>query len=253
MSGAATGSILAADASADTAAPRHSASVRVTHWVVALCFFALLLSGVQLVISHPRFYWGEEGHVLVQPLFTLPIPASRPFVPTGYDFVLPDQNGWSRSLHFQSAWILVFAGLFYVTSGVLTRHFQKELIPRRHDLAWAALSQVIADHLRFKPPGAGEAWSYNTLQRLSYLGVVFVLFPLMIWTGLAMSPAFTAAFPETVNLLGGRQSARTIHFFVTLLLSLFLVAHVLMVWLSGFTGRVRAMITGRGDDPTEVS
>src|SRR3954468_21615473 len=92
---------------AETAVPRHSPVVRVTHWITALCFFALLVTGIEIVISHPRFYWGEAGTILNPPLFRLPIPASRSSVPTGYRFVLPDQNGWSRSLHFQSAWGVV--------------------------------------------------------------------------------------------------------------------------------------------------
>jgi hypothetical protein len=88
-------------------APRHSALVRVTHWITTLCFFALLVSGIEIVISHPRFYWGETGTVLTTPLFQLPIPSSRRLVPTGYGYVLPDQNGWSRAQHFEAAWIAV--------------------------------------------------------------------------------------------------------------------------------------------------
>jgi thiosulfate reductase cytochrome b subunit len=108
-----------------------------------------------------------------------------------------------------------------------------------------ALSRVIANHLRFKAPDEAEAWSYNVLQRLTYLVVIFVLFPLVIWTGLAMSPAIASAFPAVVTVLGGQQSARTIHFFVSIFLVLFLVVHVVMVCLAGFRSRMRAMITGR--------
>src|SRR5271168_2775566 len=93
---------------ATTVTSRHSALVRVTHWIATLCFFALLISGIEIVISHPRFYWGEAGNVLTKPLFILHIPSSRNLVPTGYRYVLPDQNGWSRYLHFQAAWIAVF-------------------------------------------------------------------------------------------------------------------------------------------------
>ena len=94
-----------------TVTPRHSALVRITHWITTLCFLALLVSGAEIVISHPRFYWGETGNVLTTPLFKLPIPSSRALVPTGYGYVLPDQNGWSRALHFQSAWVVVLTGL----------------------------------------------------------------------------------------------------------------------------------------------
>ena len=228
-----------------TATPRHSALVRITHWITTLCFFALLVTGAEIVISHPRFYWGETGNDLTTPLFKLPIPASRRLVPTGYGYVLPDQNGWSRYLHFQAAWVVVFTGSLYLIAGLLTRHFRKNLLPRGADLSWREFSGAIANHLRFERPGEAEAWSYNLLQRLSYLFVIFILFPLVIWTGLAMSPAFVSAFPATVNVLGGQQSARTLHFFVSLALLLFLLVHVAMVWFAGFKSRMRAMITGR--------
>jgi thiosulfate reductase cytochrome b subunit len=229
--------------------PRHSALVRVTHWIITLCFFALVVTGAEIVISHPRFYWGETGNVLTTPLFKLPIPSSRGLVPTGYGYVMPDQNGWSRALHFQAAWITVLAGLLYVISGLLTGHFRRDLLPSKVDLSWCGFTNLVAHHLRFERPAEAEAWSYNALQRLAYLFVIFVLFPLVIWTGLAMSPAFVSAFPATVTLLGGRQSARTIHFFVSLALLLFLLVHVVMVWRAGFWGRTRAMIVGSGGQP----
>jgi thiosulfate reductase cytochrome b subunit len=224
--------------------PRHSVLVRVTHWIITLCFFALLLSGVEILISHPRFYWGETGNVLTTPLFQLHIPSSRRLVPTGYGYVLPDQNGWSRALHFEAAWIAVLTGLLYAISGLFTGHFRKNLLPTRANLSWRTLSASIAKPLRLERPSEAEASSYNVLQRLTYLFVIFVLFPLVIWTGLALSPGFISAFPASVNLLGGRQSARTIHFFVSVALVLFLLVHVAMVCLAGFWSRTGAMITG---------
>jgi thiosulfate reductase cytochrome b subunit len=223
---------------------RHSVLVRVTHWVITLSFFALVLSGGEIIVSHPRFYWGETGNVLTKPLFKIPIPASRNLVPTGYGYVLPDQNGWSRGLHFQSAWVLVGMGLLYVVGGILSGHLRRNLLPGKRDLSWRSLVGVITHHLRIQETQGGLE-SYNALQRLTYLLVVFILFPLVIWTGLAMSPAFDGVFPATVNWLGGRQSARTIHFFVSVALVLFLFVHVAMVWREGFVSRVRAMITGR--------
>lgn len=230
---------------ASTATSRHSALVRVTHWITTLCFLALLVSGVEIVISHPRFYWGETGNDLTTPLFKLPIPSSRALVPTGYGYVLPDQNGWSRFLHFQAAWIAVLTGLLYIIFGLFTGHFRKNLLPGKADLSWRGFSAAIASHLRFERPSEAEAWSYNVLQRLTYLLVIFILFPLVIWTGLAMSPAFVSAVPATVTLLGGQESARTIHFFVSVALLLFLLVHVVMVCLAGFRSHMRAMVTGR--------
>ncbi len=128
---------------------RHSALVRFTHWIITLCFFALLVSGIEIVISHPRFYWGENGNDLTPTLFKLPIPSSRALVPTGYGYVLPDQNGWSRNLHFQAAWIAVWTGLLYMVFGFLTGHFRKNLFPAKADLSWHGHSAAIATHLRF--------------------------------------------------------------------------------------------------------
>jgi thiosulfate reductase cytochrome b subunit len=225
--------------------PRHSAVVRVTHWITTLAFLAMLLSGLEILLSHPRFYWGETGNVLTRPLFQFPIPASRSTVPTGYGYVLPDQNGWSRYLHFQSAWVAVLTGLVYGLFGLFQGHFRRNLLPARADLSSKELWSVITRHLRLRPAGREEPWSYNVLQRLTYLLVIFVLFPMVIWTGLAMSPAIAAAFPAAVVLLGGQQSARTLHFFITVLLVLFLLVHIVMVCRSGFRKRVRAMISGR--------
>ena len=243
----------ASEVRAATVSSRHSALVRITHWITTLCFLALLVTGIEILISHPRFYWGETGNVLTAPLFKLPIPSSRATVPTGYGYVLPDQNGWSRYLHFQAAWAAVLTGLLYGIYILFTGHLRKNLLPASGDLSWRAISGVVANHLRFRRPSEAEAWSYNALQRLTYLLVILVLFPLIIWTGLAMSPAIASVFPAAVSVLGGQQSARTIHFFITVLLVLFLLVHVLMIWRAGFGTRMRAMITGRVGKSMEQS
>ena len=224
---------------------RHSGWVRVTHWITTFCFFALLVSGIEILISHPRFYWGETGNVLTTPLFQIPIPSSRSMVPTGYGYVMPDQNGWSRYLHFEAAWALVLTGLLYGIYSLVSGHLRKNLLPGKSDFSWRVLSTEIVNHLRFKRPSEAEAWSYNVLQRLAYLFVILVLVPLVIWSGLAMSLSFVSAFPASVTLLGGQQSARTIHFFVSVALVLFLLVHVVMIFLAGFKSRMRAMITGK--------
>jgi thiosulfate reductase cytochrome b subunit len=232
------------------AVPRHPALVRVTHWFTAVAFLALLVTGVEILISHPRFYWGETGNVNTRPLFSIPIPSSRAIVPTGYGYVLPDQNGWSRSLHFEAAWLAVLTGLVYVVYGFFSGHFRRRLLPSPSELTPGGLGTDIVSHLRFEQLD-DQAPSYNVLQRLTYLAVIFVLFPLMIWTGLALSPGFTSAVPAAVTMLDGQQSARTMHFFVSVFLVLFVVVHVVMVFLAGFRRRVGAMITDRFARPLE--
>src|SRR5215510_10762567 len=156
---------------------RHTLLVRVTHWMAAACFAALLVSGTEILISHPQFYWGETGNVMTPSLFRLPIPASRARVNTGYGFVLPDQNGWSRSLHFQTAWLLLFTGALYTGAGLLNRHFRDNLLPALADLRPRTFAIVVLEHLKFRRPA--ERGSYNVLQRVTYLVVLFLLFPLM--------------------------------------------------------------------------
>src|SRR5579864_1397910 len=221
-----------------TSFARHPAAVRITHWITAFSFIGLLVSGLAILLAHPRLYWGETGAVGTPSLFDLPLP-----------FVLVLQSGWGRSLHFLSAWISVLTGLFYVLFGILTPHFRKNLIPAKADLAWRPVARAFSGHLRLKPPDEGESLSYNVLQRLAYSTVVFLLFPLVIWTGLAMSPSVTSVFPALVNSLGGQQSARTVHFCISVLLVLFLLVHIVMVYLAGFANRTRAMITPLSMEP----
>jgi thiosulfate reductase cytochrome b subunit len=227
--------------------PRHARFVRITHWLTVIAFFALLVSGVEVLLSHPRFYWGEVGNVNTAPLFSLPVPSSRGTVSTGFGFVLPDQNGWSRYLHFQAAWLAFVTAVVYLVAGLRSGHFLRNLVPAAPERSWRALRESISEHVRLRRSAFGDPSSYNALQRLSYLAIVFVLFPLAIWTGLAMAPAFTAVFPWSVNILGGRQSARTLHFLVTIALVLFTLVHVAMIVLAGFWPRVRAMITGTAE------
>lgn len=177
--------------------PRHSVAVRITHWIHTLSFVGLVVSGVAILLAHPRLYWGETGSVGTPSLLDLPLP-----------FVLTGQSGWGRSLHFQTAWVAVLNGLVYLAT-------------RRSDSS-----------------------AYAPLQRLAYQGVTFFLFPLAIWTGLAMSPAIVSVFPLVVTIFGGQQSARTLHFLVAVLLAAFLLAHVIMVWRAGFTRLMRGMIFG---------
>ena len=212
---------------------------------------ALVVSGVEIVFSHPRFYLGESGNVNMKPLFVLPVASSRDTVPTAYKYVLPDQNGWSRYLHFEAAWLLLFVGALYIAHGFWTGRFQRVLLPLRGERGWRAVREEIVRHMPWRRGAVARAearrgaGSYNALQRWTYALVVFVAFPLMVWTGLAMSPAFAAVAPWSVVMVGGRQTARTIHFLLTWALVAFLVGHVVMVATSGFVARMRGMVTGR--------
>jgi len=219
--------------------PRHSSVVRITHWVNFLAFLALLTSGVAILLAHPRLYWGETGAFGSPALMELPLPLNL------------DQSGWGRSLHFLAAWLCVLNGAVYLVSGLTSHHFKPHILPDRAEIAFNPILKKISDAVHWRKPSEEDQTTYNVLQRITYLTVVFVLFPLMIVTGLAMSPAVTAAIPMIVEIFGGYQSARTVHFFVTNLLVLFLIVHVAMVRLAGFWNRTRPMITGRGAGVTE--
>jgi thiosulfate reductase cytochrome b subunit len=214
-------------------APRRLLVVRITHWIAVLSILVLIASGIGILISHPRLYWGETGNISTPSIIDLPIP-----------FII-GPSVWNRPIHFVSAWILVLAGLAYVVGGLVTGHFRKDLLPAKAELRWHRIIGVISDHLRWKRASANEAWTYNVVQRLTYLVVVFALFPAIIWTGLAMSFAVTSVFPILATAVGGHQSVRTLHFVFASLLVLFLVVHLAMLCLVGFWGHVRAMITGR--------
>ena len=196
---------------------RHSLLVRITHWVHTLAFFGLLVSGIAILLAHPRLYWGETGSLGTPALVDLPIP-----------FKL-GHSGWGRYLHFLSAWVSILTGLLYILSGIFSGHFRKDLIPAKWDMSLPAIVRSVSARFRRirSGPDQQEFFVYNSIQRLAYLSVIFVLFPLVIVTGLAMSPAITSVVPIIVTIFGGQQSARTVHFFVSILLVLFLFVHSL--------------------------
>jgi len=195
--------------------PRHSVVVRATHWINTLSFIGLLISGFAILLAHPRFYWGETGGIGVPSIIALPLP-----------FMKGGPSGWGRNLHFLAAWVCVLNGLLYTLSGILTRHFRRKFL-------------------------SAASASYNPMQRLTYLAVVFGLLPFLVWTGFAMSPAITSIAPALVNVLGGQQSARTLHFLVAVALVLFFFVHLAMVYAAGFKKHVWAMIAGHGTQGKE--
>jgi thiosulfate reductase cytochrome b subunit len=240
----------------------HRGWVRICHWAIALSFLTLAFTGIVILMAHPRLYWGEVGNDLMPALLELPIsnnhrpddyaPASTftavPGAPISatrdYEDEFFNQNGWGRSLHFLAAWLLVSAGLVYGLVGLVTGHIWRYLLPQVRELAPRVLWRDFRNHLQpaVEPTGSGPP--YGLLQKLTYSLVLFIALPLMLLTGLTLSPAVTAACPSLLDLFGGYQSARTIHFFCFAALILFLVAHVAMVIATGFGRQLRAMILG---------
>lgn len=234
--------------------------MRGTHWVGAASFFVLIVSGVIILMCHPRLYWGEAGNDLTPAWLELPISRNfqhggwtnrTPFFPeapspatASRTFEIFNQNGWGRSLHFLGAWVLVATGTVYLLAGLVTRHFQRHLIPPAGELTLGRFRQEILSHLRLQiRPGTGGP-QYGLLQKLTYCGVLFGALPLAVVTGLGMSPAVTAVFPLLSGMFGGHQSARTLHFFASVVLVLFLGVHLAMVIQSGFRRQIRALTLG---------
>lgn len=220
---------------------RHALSTRVAHWINAVCVFMLLASGLNILYAHPALYWGHDGNSYVGAWLQLPGLADWTWAMLPAERNLAEARRW----HFFFAWIFVISGALFLVASLLNGHLRRDLVPRAHDLAPRHLLQDVIDHARLRFPKGVAALSYNSLQRLAYAGVVFVLLPLMLATGLSMSPGFNAIAPWLVDLLGGRQSARTLHFLSAGGIVLFIAVHLLMVVLAGPIHHIRAMITGR--------
>ena len=249
---------------------RHSLATRLTHWTNVLAVLVLLMSGLQIFNAHPALYWGEASR------FTDPWVA---MVATekGGDFVgltrigdaVFDTTGvlgfsgevrgfpaWAtlpsyRSLadgrrwHFFFAWVFVINLAIYLVAGLLSGHVRRDLLPDRDQVGARHVLREIANHARLRFPRGAEARRYNLIQKLTYLVVIFVLLPMMLLTGLSMSPAFGSVGYGLIELLGGRQSARTLHFLSASLIALFVIVHLAMVVAAGAWNNIRAMLTGR--------
>ena len=263
---------------------RHSVIVRVTHWVNVLCMLVLPMNGLQIFNAHPALYLGEISN-FDDPLLSMRAMRDAAAQPVGITEIgdtrfettgvvgLSESNGrltargfpsWltlpsyqdlatGRRWHFFFAWLFVINGLVYVGYTFASGHW-RSLVPSGTQLRH--IGSAIRDHLMLRFPKGEEARSYNVLQRLAYIGVIVVLVPALILAGLTMSPAMNAAFPWLLDLFGGRQSARTVHFIAAALLLLFVFVHVLMVLLSGVLNNMRSMLTGRyridGEKPHEA-
>lgn len=256
---------------------RHSVTVRVTHWINALCLTLLLMSGLSILAAHPALYWGNYGYYGVPSFISISdtfddvtareLGVTRignyTFDTTGLLGVgyrndrqpvvrafprwmtLGADLGIARDWHFLLAWAFVINGTVYLLAGFLNGHFRHDLAPSTRELRARPILRDVFDHLRLRRPRGEAAKRYNVLQKLAYVTVVFVLLPLMVLSGLTMSPAVTAAFPFLFDVFGGRQSARTIHFIAANLLLIFVIIHVLEVLLSGAFNLMRSMITGQ--------
>ena len=253
---------------------RHPLLVRLTHWVNLASMVVLLLSGLQILEAHPGLYWGQSAR-FAHPFASITARmadngesrgalyvAGTTFDTTGFLGVSKGPDGaqgerafptWltlppyrdlgeGRRWHFFFAWLFVLNGALYLISGLVSRRLPREMLPTRAQLAHIGAS--ILDHIRLRFPHGEEARQYNVLQKLVYLPVVFILLPLMILTGLTMSPAIDARFHLLSILLGGQQSARTLHFLSASALVLFALVHVVMVFAAGPINEMRSMITG---------
>lgn len=253
---------------------RHPFIVRLTHWTNVVALTILLMSGLQIFNAHPSLYVGNASD-FAHPVLDMEAEKdeSGKLVGVtrlgGYAFHttgvlgLSEEDGelsergfptWAtipsyqdlatgRRWHFFFAWLFVINGLIYLAYALASGHAWRDLLPSREQVRHIGRSLV--DHLRLRFPKGEEATHYNAIQKIAYLVVVFVLLPLMVIAGLSMSPGIDAAFPHLVDLFGGRQSARTVHFIAAWLIVLFVLVHVFMVLASGFWNNLRSMITGR--------
>jgi thiosulfate reductase cytochrome b subunit len=257
---------------------RHTLVVRITHWINVICILLLLMSGLQIFNAHPRLYWGQYGadadhhflSMLAYPtgadpsgtetyrgetqigglrITTTGLLGASAHESRGFPWwsTLPGERNLAtgRRWHFFMAWLFVINGLIYLVSNAINGHFKRDLAISRGEIAPRALWRDVLDHLMLKHPTGEAAKRYNTLQKLAYLGIIFLILPLMVLTGLTMSPGFDAFAPLLLSLFGGRQSARSIHFICANLIVLFVIVHLVEVMLVGVVNEVGSMITGR--------
>jgi len=253
---------------------RHRWPLRLMHWINLACMLAMVGSGLQILNAHPALYWGEASN------FAAPLASAKAvqrggelrgitqvggtsFDTTGVVGATNNSSGvrvravapsWAmipgsrnlaagRAWHFFFAWTWVINGVVYLLWSLGSRHLQRDLAMQRHD--WRAIPKSILDHLRFRHPVGEEAMRYNPLQKLAYLGVIFGLTPVIVLTGLSMSPQMDGVMGGFIELVGGRQSARTLHFVAMSAFLLFAAVHILMVFYAGPINEMRSMFSGR--------
>ncbi|MFN0192821.1 MAG: cytochrome b/b6 domain-containing protein [Aestuariivirga sp.] len=214
---------------------RQKSATRITHWIWAVCMFFLLFSGLQIFNAHPALYIGNEsGFEYDNAIFAFDGFPSWLTIPSSRDLAT------GRVVHLFFAWILAATLVIWLVASLRNRHLRKDLLPNRKDVK--GFAQDVRDHLRLR---LIHAVRYSPLQKLAYGGVLFVLFPLVILTGLCMSPGMNAVLPWLPEFFGGRQTARTIHFAAMVLLVLFFAVHIAMIVLAGPLNELRSIVTGR--------
>lgn len=218
---------------------RHALATRLWHWVNAVAVVILIGSGLMILNAHPRLYWGRYGANFDHAWLTFDRFPGWVTIPQTYNLAL------ARNWHLSFALVLGFGLLAYMIASLLNRHFQRDLRIRRGELSRRHVVADIRAHLAFRFHDPDAPGDYNVLQKLSYVLVIFGLLPLVIATGIAMSPGLNAAFPWVLEILGGRQSARSIHFLAASGITLFVIVHLVLVILAGALNEVRSMITGR--------
>lgn len=248
---------------------RHVLPVRIGHWFNVVCLFVLIMSGLQIFNAHPALYWGDrsdrdrpvlsiraakgdDGRIMgittigsYQLETTGLLGYSNNSVRAFPAWATIPSSKWlamGRQWHLFFAWLFVINGVLFAAYALVSRHLTRDLVPTGRDLRTIGTS--LKDHIRLRHPSGEEAKRYNVLQKLAYLIVLFGLAPLIILTGLTMSPTIDTAFPWLLTLFGGRQSARTIHFIACFSFVGFIVIHVSQVILTGFLNNLRSMVTG---------
>ena len=253
---------------------RHRLPVRVMHWINVVCLAILLMSGLTIFNAHPALYWGRDS-TFADPWVSIgAMQGSNGIVGftriAGHNFATDGVLGaskvgdapqktarafpsWAtipgaqwlsmgRHWHFFFAWLFVINGIAYIAYSIASGHLSRDLLPTRAE--WRSIGRSIKDHLLFRHPSGAAAKRYNVLQNLAYLVVIFGLLPLVVIAGMAMSPRLDAVWPGWVDLLGGRQSARTLHFLAATGLLLFVLVHVFEVLIGGVWNQLRSMVTG---------
>jgi len=193
-----------------------------------------------IFLQFPELYWGKVGFQGYDAVFKLS--------DWGITWDEADALGnrlWGRNYHFLFAWIFLINGIIYLAWNLWKKHFSQRMFPRRHELRLNHLKTELSSHLRLQAPKREAASNYSVFQKISYLVVIFLLFPFMLISGFAQMPAFTAISPELIDLFGGRQTARTLHVVCTVLLLLFVIVHVIEVFVAGALNQIRSMITGK--------